>query len=87
MNWRVTLLIIISFLVGFLVLVAILTRPPVAPHEALYINGIVITMDASDTLAEAVLVREGQIVAVGESEDLLSRVDDDTEVVDLYEVF
>jgi len=83
MNWRVTILISIGFIVGILVLMAILTRPPAAPHQALYINGIVITMDASDTLAEAVLVREGQIAAVGDSEDLLSRVDDDTVVVDL----
>jgi predicted amidohydrolase YtcJ len=65
------------------VLVAILARPPAAPHHELYVNGVVITMDASNTVAEAVLVRAGQIEAVGSSEDLVSRIDDDTVVVDL----
>jgi predicted amidohydrolase YtcJ len=68
---------------GLGVLVAILVRPPAAPYDELYVNGIVITMDASNTVAEAVLVRAGQIEAVGSSEDLVSRIDDDTVVVDL----
>lgn len=83
MNWRVTTLISISFITGLGVLVAILARPPAAPHHELYVNGVVITMDASNTVAEAVLVRAGQIEAVGSSEDLVSRIDDDTVVVDL----
>ena len=83
MNWRVTSLILISFITGLGVLVAILARPPAAPHHELYVNGVVITMDASNTVAEAVLVRAGQIEAVGSSEDLVSRIDDDTVVVDL----
>ncbi len=83
MNWRVTTLILASFMAGLGVLVAILVRPPAAPHDELYVNGIVITMDASNTVAEAVLVRAGQIEAVGSSEDLVSRIDDDTVVVDL----
>jgi predicted amidohydrolase YtcJ len=83
MNWRVTTLILISFITGLGVLVAIFARPPAAPHHELYVNGVVITMDASNTVAEAVLVRAGQIEAVGSSEDLVSRIDDDTVVVDL----
>ena len=83
MNWRVTTLISISFITGLGVLVAILARPPAAPHHELYVNGVVITMDASNTVAGAVLVRAGQIEAVGSSEDLVSRIDDDTVVVDL----
>ena len=83
MNWRVTTLILASFMAGLGVLVAILVRPPAAPYDELYVNGIVITMDASNTVAEAVLVRAGQIEAVGSSEDLVSRIDDDTVVVDL----
>ena len=83
MNWRVTTIISISFITGLGVLVAILARPPAAPHHELYVNGVVITMDASNTVAGAVLVRAGQIEAVGSSEDLVSRIDDDTVVVDL----
>jgi predicted amidohydrolase YtcJ len=83
MNLRVTALILISFLAGVAVLIAILVRPPAAPEKALYVNGVVLTMDPLNTVAEAVLVQEGEIVAIGKSSDLMSRVDEDTLVVDL----
>ena len=83
LNIRITLLILIAFMSGIGVLVAILTRPPAAPQQAIYVNGVVITMDAVNTVAEAVLVREGQIEAVGTSDALLARIDDEAVVVDL----
>lgn len=83
MNLRVTALILISFLSGLAVLIAILVRPPAAPEKELYVNGVVLTMDPLNTVAEAVLVEEGEIVAIGKSSDLMSRVDEDTLVVDL----
>ncbi|MEL0136138.1 MAG: amidohydrolase [Halieaceae bacterium] len=83
MNLRVTAMILISFLAGVAVLIAILVRPPAAPEKALYVNGVVLTMDPLNTVAEAVLVQEGEIVAIGKSSDLMSRVDEDTLVVDL----
>ena len=83
LNIRITLLILIAFMSGMGVLVAILTRPPAAPQQAIYLNGVVITMDAVNTVAEAVLVREGQIEAVGTSDALLARIDDEAVVVDL----
>lgn len=83
MNLRVTALILISFLAGVAVLIAILVRPPAAPEKALYVNGVVLTMDPLNTVTEAVLVQEGEIAAIGKSSDLMSRVDEDTLVVDL----
>ncbi len=83
MNLRVSILISLSFIVGIGVFFAILTRPPVAPEQEVYVNGVVLTMDAENTIAEAVLIRGGQIEAVGSSEALLSQVDDDTVIVDL----
>lgn len=83
MNLRVTALILISFLAGVAVLIAILVRPPAAPEKELYVNGVVLTMDPLNTVAEAVLVQDGEIVAIGKSSDLMSRVDEDTLVVDL----
>ena len=83
MNLRVATLILMIFLVGVVVLIAILVRPPVAPHQEIYVNGVVITMDAANTEAEAVLVRDGQIEAVGTSADLMSLADDTAVVVDL----
>jgi hypothetical protein len=83
MNLRVSILILLSLIVGIGVLAAILTRPPVAPEQEIYVNGVVLTMDAENTIAEAVLIRGGQIEAVGSSEALLSQADDDTVIVDL----
>ena len=52
-----------------------------ALHE-IYVNGTVLTMDASDRIVEAVSVRNGRIDAVGGSEALLAAADDQTSVVD-----
>jgi predicted amidohydrolase YtcJ len=46
------------------------------------VNGSVITVDATDTVAEAVWVRDGRIAAVGDSTDILGRCGD-ARVVDL----
>ena len=63
---------------------AMLTEPSSAapPHE-IFVNGHVLTMDASGTIAEAVSVRDGRIEAIGRSEALLEAADDQTLVVDL----
>ena len=46
MNWRVTTLILIALVGGFVVLFAIVTRPIAAPHHEVYVNGTVLTMDS-----------------------------------------
>ena len=83
MNWRVTILISIVFMSGIAVLFAIVTRPASAPSHEIYVNGTVLTMDASDRIVEAVSVRNGRIDAVGGSEALLAAADNQTSVVDL----
>ncbi len=83
MNWRVTLLILFALLGGFAVLIAIVTRPIAAPQHEIFVNGIVLTMDAQNRIAEAVSVRDGVIEAVGGSEAMLAMATDDTQVVDL----
>ena len=83
MSWRVGILVLVAFLGGLGVLMAIVTRPVAAPPHELYVNGHVLTMDAADTVAEAVSVRNGQIEAVGRSEVLLELADEQTSVVDL----
>jgi len=50
---------------GIAVLFAIVTRPASAPLHEIYVNGTVLTMDASDRIVEAVSVRNGRIDAVG----------------------
>mgnify|MGYP003987539063 FL=1 len=83
MNWRVTILILMAFVGGILVLVAIATRPPSAPEHEIYVNGNVLTMDAVGTVHEAVSLREGLIESVGSSEEMLALAGDNTMVVDL----
>jgi predicted amidohydrolase YtcJ len=83
MNWRVTILILLAFLGGLVVLAAIATRPPSAPEHEVYVNGNVLTMDATGTVSEAVSLREGLIDSVGSSEAILALVGDNTVVVDL----
>ena len=83
MNWRVSILILLVFMAGIAVLFAIVTRPASAPLHEIYVNGTVLTMDASDRIVEAVSVRNGRIDAVGGSEALLAAADEQTSVVDL----
>jgi predicted amidohydrolase YtcJ len=83
MNVRVTLLIFLALLSGLGVVVAILIRPTAVPVHELYINGTVLTMDESDSIAEAISVREGRIEAVGSSEAMLELAADNTQIIDL----
>ena len=83
MNWRVGLLVAMAFTGGVVVLLAIVTRPIAAPPHEIFVNGHVLTMDASGTIAEAVSVRDGRIEAIGRSEALLEAADEQTLVVDL----
>ena len=83
MNWRVGLLVTLAFTGGVLVLLAIVTRPMAPPPHEIFVNGHVLTMDASGSIAEAVSVRDGRIEAVGRSEVLLEEATEQTSIVDL----
>jgi hypothetical protein len=54
-----------------------------APAERVLINGQVLTVDANDSVAEAVAISGGKIVAVGSTADIRSWIGGTTEVVDL----
>lgn len=58
-------------------------RLDVLPADIVLHNGKVVTVDKDFTIAEAVAITGGDIVAVGTSPDLLNRVGSDTTVVDL----
>ena len=83
MNWRVGLLVTLAFTGGVVVLLAIVTRPMAPPPHEIFVNGHILTMDASGTIAEAVSVRDGRIEAVGRSEVLLEEATEQTSIVDL----
>jgi predicted amidohydrolase YtcJ len=54
-----------------------------APPEVIYHNGVVLTMEDGLPRAEAVAVRNGRIVAVGDDDDVLALRKRPTRVVDL----
>ena len=56
--------------------------PPVA--DLALINGRVLTVDATDSVAQAVAIAAGRIIAVGSTDQIRARVGPQTEVVDLH---
>lgn len=59
------------------------SQGPKNPADQVYINGIVYTVDETNPRVEAVAVRDGMIVAVGSSEEILAFVGKNTETIDL----
>jgi hypothetical protein len=55
--------------------------PP--PADVVLVNGTVLTVDASDSIAQAVAIAGGKIVAVGTNDAIRSRVGPATQLIDL----
>src|SRR5690606_31913642 len=53
------------------------------PAHTIYINGKIITVDSLNTIAEAVAVKDGKIIAVGSTEEIQKHSDGKTEIIDL----
>jgi len=54
------------------------------PADLILVHGKIITMDANDAIADALAMRQGEIVAVGRSDDLLRLKGPATHVIDLH---
>jgi predicted amidohydrolase YtcJ len=65
-------------------LAAVLLGAQTAPADLVLTNGAVITVDARDTVAQAVAVRGGKIVFVGTSAGAKAYVGEKTAVIDLH---
>ncbi len=52
-------------------------------EHRVFINGNIITMDAGDSIAEAVTIRNGNIEAVGSTEEINKLVTSESEIIDL----
>jgi predicted amidohydrolase YtcJ len=59
------------------------TRAQAPAADLVLLNGTILTMDANDTVAQAVAIAGGKIVAVGSADAVKSRVGSGTEVIDL----
>ncbi len=57
--------------------------PAVLAPETILLNGIILTVDPGDTIAEAVAIKDGKIIAVGSSEVVGNLAGSSTEVIDL----
>ena len=57
--------------------------PAAAEMDLVLLNGKIITVDPKDTIAEAVAVRDGRILAVGTTQDILGLAGAGTRVIDL----
>lgn len=83
MNWKTISLVLLAVALGLGVLVKIGLRTPVAPSHQVFINGDVLTMDANNTVAEALSTRDDRIEAVGSTQEIMALVGADTQVIDL----
>ena len=73
------------FVIGLTVLTATACteKPALVAADTIYFNGNVITLDSNGLLAEAVAVKDGKILAVGDNETMMSLSNQDTHQVDL----
>ncbi|HZR32387.1 MAG TPA: amidohydrolase family protein [Terriglobales bacterium] len=64
---------------------AVAANPPQSDAaDLVLINGKILTVDANDSIAQAVAIKGGKIVAVGSSEAILQRAGSGTRVIDLH---
>lgn len=75
--------VLLTILVALGVLLMIALRVPQAPAHQIFINGNVLTMDANNSVAQALSTRSDRIEAVGTTEELMARATDDTVIIDL----
>ena len=75
----------VFFVIGLAVLTATACteKPALIAADTIYFNGNVITLDSNELMAEAVAVKDGKILAVGDNETMMSLSNQDTHQVDL----
>lgn len=75
----------VFFVIGLAVLTATACteKPALVAADTIYFNGNVITLDSNELMAEAVAVKDGKILAVGDNETMMSLSNQDTHQVDL----
>lgn len=59
------------------------TETPAATADLVLLNGKIITVDAKDTITEAVAVKDGIIIKVGTNDEVQPFIGSDTEILDL----
>ncbi|MEZ5572405.1 MAG: amidohydrolase [Halioglobus sp.] len=80
---KTLVLVLLALTVGVGVLLKIAFRAPQPPGHQIFINGNILTMDANNTIVQALSTRGNLIEALGTTDELMARATEDTEVVDL----
>lgn len=83
MKWKTIAAVTVALFMGLGVLIKLATRLPEPPAHQVFINGNVLTMDADNSIVEAIAIRGDRIEALGSTEDIMAGVADDTLVTDL----
>ncbi len=60
------------------------SAPPATKADMVLINGTILTVDAKDSVAEALAIQAGKIIAVGSKQQILALTDAQTQVLDLH---
>ncbi len=68
---------------GFVLALSLASCEPREPADTVLVNGKVVTLDPTGTIAEALAIREGRILAVGTSAAILAHAGSATERIDL----
>jgi len=72
-----------KYLISIVLLAGAPTLAADPPPDLVLLNGTVLTVDADDTVAQALATRDGRIQAVGSSKAIAALAGPDTEVLDL----
>ncbi len=80
-DWQLLKRVVPAAIVLLCAVVAV-AQPPMA--DLVVINGKILTVDAKDSVAEAIAVRAGKILATGTNKEILSRAAADARVIDLH---
>src|SRR5260370_4617011 len=60
------------------------SAPPATKADLVLINGTILTVDPQDSVAEALAIQAGKIIAVGSKQQILALTDAHTQVLDLH---
>jgi predicted amidohydrolase YtcJ len=60
------------------------SAPPATKADLVLINGTILTVDAKDSVAEALAIQAGKIIAVGSKQQILALTDAHTQILDLH---
>src|SRR5262245_11982668 len=71
----------VSFLLALIYAGTAQTQQP--PADLVLTNGKIITVDARDSIAQAVAITQGKIIAVGSNDQIRTRTGRQTQVIDL----